>query len=61
MPELLSDPLVQIALGVSLIFGLGLALAFPFSKAPAKAHAILVMALSGSLVFPFFLHDGASG
>ena len=54
MPELLSDPLVQIALGVSLIFGLGLALAFPFSKAPAKAHAILVLALSGSLVFPFF-------
>jgi len=54
MPELLSDPLVQIALGVSLIFGLGLVLAFPFSKAPAKAHAILVLALSGSLVFPFF-------
>ncbi|MFM8933242.1 MAG: M56 family metallopeptidase [Gemmataceae bacterium] len=54
MPDLLLDPWVQIALGVSFILAIGQAFAFFCSKTPATAHAILVLALTGSLVFPLF-------
>ena len=54
MPDLLLDPWVQIALGVSFILAFGQAFAFFCSKTPATAHAILVLALTGSLVFPLF-------